>query len=320
MSNIDLLGFPMDNNTTPKPPRIPKRTLSPNGVTDFADWNNMAPLKPLSMGSMSSCDSDDHTSLMKPASMRSTASTKSTSSKSRSVKFSSVVKVRNTISVHDMTAQERFDCYLQDFEFDRIRQRDEEIIETFERRKSTAELKRKILHQYGPNNQTGQALMAVLEDYTEPRFEKHSDDDNEEEFVCIRGLECRLEKENLKRQMRQEIARNCVLLEQARQYNYESIDEEIIARKYIEASHQSTMHAVVQASHDRKVVKEHMKRDRKEIDPSSPLGKYLAEKKRDTSMKKSEANDFWGKAKKTRKGKKKKPRKRSVKECELTSL
>ena len=153
-----------------------------------------------------------------------------------SVQFSPLVRVKDTISRHDMSLKEHYGYWLQDHEFLMIKQRNQKTIHEFEAQQKDSE------HQndFGPNPHTRAPLS----------------DDGEED--CLRGLENGLRFESLRRKSYRFAAIEEVLLEQEDQYFADIYDDEAIAQVYFEVTAECRFRAEFRALQDRKEVEDYL--------------------------------------------------------------
>jgi hypothetical protein len=267
------------NHSVSKPEQLQLFTpTSPNSIEQFPDEDVTSISKPKTVNnaSMMNCplpssieadddvdidididvdvnvnDEDDVSSTSTAFTTITTTTTTSTTSKS--VHFSPLVRVKDTLSHHDMSLKEHYACWLQDHEFIMIRQRNQETIQAIEDLQSTNENDNKNDNDMGVQNFTT----------TLAEFDSDSDSDlvennNDADLLCFRGLENGLRDENLRRRSYRFAAFEEVFIEQEDQYYAGIYDDEAIAEIYAEVTVECRFRAEFRALQDRKEIEDYL--------------------------------------------------------------
>jgi len=145
------------------------------------------------------------------------------------VRFSPLVRVKDTLSRHDLSLKERHDYWLQDKEFLHIKRRNQKTIQ-------------KMIQQESEDGEDSADALPLSND---------SDD-------CLRGLECALPSENLRRKGYRFAALEEVFLEQEDQYFAGIYDEEAIAQVLQEVTVECRFRAEFKGIQDRKDIEEYL--------------------------------------------------------------
>lgn len=264
MANTVCLDHSAHSISTPPQemePPLSSTPLSPNGVDDYAKDSTLkvsasttktttdATLQDVAknltkvLPCAPSCASTYATETDTFSAVSSLSATLHTSTKS--VQFSPRVRVKDTLSRHEMTEEERTDYWLQDEDFLMIKKRNQEtILATLESQKSAAD-----------ENDT--------EDSSQQQHEQSSIDITDEEEYCLRGLEAGLPTENLRRRSYRFAALEEVLLEQEDQYFAGIYDEEAISEVCMEVTVECRFRAEFRAMQDAKQVEEYLNQEPK---------------------------------------------------------
>ena len=196
------------------------------------------PLPPLEESPNSPCGVDlfpEQNDKSRDSSMKSsTSDSSSPQTKKKKVHFFKKVRVRDTISRHDMTLKEHYDCWFHDKEYAAIGVRNQKTVQEFERQSKIARKKKQDL-------KTEDILDAI-----------------KDEDFCLRGLEGSLKKENIRKRFVREDATYQVLLEQADQVRWGIEDVYAIADVYCEANHLCLVRAMAQGLRDRKDIEDYL--------------------------------------------------------------
>ena len=263
MANTSCLDFSGHSVSTPPPemePPLSAMPLSPNGVDDYpedssrkvssssttttTDETLQDVAKNLTQGlpCAPSCASTCATEADTFSAVSSLSATLHTSTKS--VQFSPRVRVKDTLSRHDMTEEELTDYWLQDEDFLLIKKLNHHtILATLESQKSSTD-----------ENDS--------EDSSQQQEQSSIDITDEEEY-CLRGLEAGLPNENLRRRSYRFAALEEVLLEQEDQYFAGIYDEEAIAEVCMEVTVECRFRAEFRAMQDAKQVEEYLNQEPK---------------------------------------------------------
>ena len=181
----------------------------------------------------------------------------------KSVQFSPRVRVKDTVSRHDMTEEERTDYWLKDQDFLLIKRRNQKIIlATLEAQKRESQKN----EAFDDNDDDSVSVsVSVIEsdcDSQQQSQESSSISDSisidDEEEYCLRGLEAGLPNENLRRRSYRFAALEEVLLEQEDQYFAGILDEEAIAEVYMEVTVECRFRAEFKGIQDAQEIEEYM--------------------------------------------------------------
>lgn len=185
-----------------------------------------------------------------------------------SVRFSPLVRVKDTLSHHDLTLKEHFEYWLQDHEFLMIKQRNQETIKAFEERIS----KSGNSDSDSDNNSDDDVVLAQkhnqqhqqptsrtpLFNTTTECFEDDDKNDNDRNVHCLRGLESCLKNENLRKRSFRIVALEEVFLEQEDQYYAGIYDDRAIAAVYGEVTCECKFRAELRGRQDRRDIEEYL--------------------------------------------------------------
>lgn len=163
-----------------------------------------------------------------------------TSNSAKSVRFSPMVRVKDTLSRHDMTLKEHYEYWLQHHDFLRIKQRNLGTIQAIEQHQQSQE------ENDASNSDFPEQLLSM--------------DD------CLRGLESGLSQENLRKRSYRFAALEEVFLEQEDQYYAGIYDPEAIAQVYVEVTVECRFRAEFRALQDRKEIEDYLKQDSDDSD------------------------------------------------------
>jgi hypothetical protein len=167
-----------------------------------------------------------------------------------SIRFSPMVSVKRTISRHSMTQQEKSNCWLQEYEFLMIKQRNHMIIKQIHQERN-----RMIMKQV---DELGQCLWDNTNDSVHGR---HHSNNNTESSLCFRGLEWGMEFESLQKQSFRYGALEEVFIEQEAQILRDYYDDEAIAYAYYSVSGECQYRAELVALQDRKEIEDYIMYD-----------------------------------------------------------
>jgi hypothetical protein len=166
------------------------------------------------------------------------ASNTATTAKSpKSVHFHQRIKVRETLSCRDMTAQERHDYWFQEDEFRAIYQRNEKAIESIEKSFENNLFDRIVNSSSSSNNNNNKSS---------------SNKTNVKQPACLRGLETKAAY--MISEAYKAASSDAVFLEQRRQHDQGIYDDEAIAEVYQKLTMKCQICAHNEAILDRKEV------------------------------------------------------------------
>jgi hypothetical protein len=186
--------------------------------------------------------------------------------KTLSVRFSPLVRVKDTLSQHDMTLKEHFDYWLQDHDFLVIKQRNQEIIKAFEERiaksgnsdSDNSSDDDVVVVAQKQQRPTRTPLCGPLVDTTMECSENDSDSENDNDVHCLRGLESCLQNENLRKRSFRFASLEEVFLEQEDQYYSGIYDDRAIATVYGEVTCECKFRAELRGRQDRRDIEEYL--------------------------------------------------------------
>jgi len=198
----------------------------------------------------------------------STHSSRSRSRRSRSVvRFSPLVRVKDTWSHRDMSLKEHYDYWLQDHEFLMIKQRNQRTIQLIEGSRNNSSSSSSSSNssssssshdENDPEHTTAGHEETDPQQQTQPQQEQlllHKDN------FCLRGLETGLRNENLRRRSYRYAALEEVFLEQEDQYYAGIYDDEAIAEVYFEVTGECRFRAEYRALQDRKEIESYLREE-----------------------------------------------------------
>ena len=154
-------------------------------------------------------------------------------SRSRRVRFYERVRVKDTISHHDMSPKEHIDCWFQEHEYNAIDDHIDETIEVIEENLKKCGSRR--------NNRRKSLLQSI-----------------QKGDVCLRGLEMHLEHNHRRRRSLRNKALENVFMEQEDQLYDGIYDEESISRAYSEISRKCRIRAEIRALRDRREIMDYL--------------------------------------------------------------
>jgi hypothetical protein len=163
-----------------------------------------------------------------------------------SIRFSPMVSVKRTISRHSMTQQEKSNCWLQEYEFLMIKQRNHMIIKQIHQERNCMMIKQV--------DELGQCLLDNTNDSVHGRH--HSN--NTKSSFCFRGLEWGMEFESLRKKSFRYGALEEVFIEQEAQNLGDYYDDEAIAYAYYSVSSECQYRAERVAIQDRKEIEDYI--------------------------------------------------------------
>jgi hypothetical protein len=159
------------------------------------------------------------------------------------------VRVKDTVSRHEFSLQERCDYWLDHHEFGMIKQRNQRAIQ--------AVLVR--------NLESSQSLSTTKDENNHNSCTQHSaskplptTDEEENEDCCLRGLESGFPNENLRKRSYRFAALEEVFLEQEDQYFAGIYDDEAIAEIYYQVTVECRFRAEFRAIQDRKEIEDYL--------------------------------------------------------------
>ena len=188
--------------------------------------------------------------------------------KSRSVHFLSMVAVRKTISRHEMTQEEKYNCWFQANEYLMIKQNNYDTIITNDQQQLLLLAAADAAGQGSSQQQQQQQHSNILHnsnnnDNMDSESESSSSLESSsssslESSLCMRGLEWGIESESIRKKTYRLGALEEVFIEQEEQYLGDYYNDEAIAYAYYSVSNECQLHAERIAIQDRKDIEEYI--------------------------------------------------------------
>jgi hypothetical protein len=168
----------------------------------------------------------------------------------KSIRFAPKVSVKKTTSRHSMTQQEKYNYWLQNYEYLIIKQRNSMVIQQIRQEKNLM-ISKQI-------DERGQYLLDNTNDSVHGHH--HSNHINKSS-LCLRGLEWGLELEALLKKSFRFTALEEVFIEQEAQRLGDHYDDEAIAYAYHNVSNECQFRAEWTALQDRKEIEDYIMYD-----------------------------------------------------------
>ena len=171
----------------------------------------------------------------------------------RSVRFFNKVFVKRTISRHSMTQQEKYNCWLQGYEFLMIKERNYTVIEQIHQERIM-------------QNSDELYCQSALDNISGHLHSNNGNNGNvssntNEPSLCLRGLEWGLELESLRKLSYRLDASEEVFIEQEEQCLRDYNDDEAIACAYFSVSSGCQIRAELTALRDREAIEDYIMYD-----------------------------------------------------------